>query len=153
MEAVQVFYDNLVVNQFDVINGSSAVSACVKESFVTTVPAKVTNSDLNYRYNLVTPNLEAPISAGDRIGSVQIWYEDTCLAEADMFALHNVGIQEFIATQNYAEESEVSAKTVLLIIVFIVGLLIVFLFGRPLIFRMIRRRQIRRRKKNARRRR
>jgi D-alanyl-D-alanine carboxypeptidase len=153
MDAVQVFYDNLVVNQFDVINGSSAVSVCVKENIVTTVPKNVSNDDLTYRYNMVTPNIEAPIFSGDKVGTVQIWYEDTCLAETDLFTLHNVELQEVIATQNYAEESEVSAKSVLIIIVFIVGLLIVLLFGRPLIFRMVRHHQIRRRKKNARRRR
>lgn len=151
--ATQVLHENQVLQQFEVENGDCFVSACVKTSAQLSLPQTLTNSDLRYRYELENSVLEAPIQADDNLGTAYVWYGDVCLAQADIYALHNVQVKEVVATEQITEEKESSAVTMLIVVAVIVGLLIVLLFGRPLIFRLIRRRQIRRHKEDRRRRR
>jgi len=36
--------------------------------------------------------LKAPISAGDMIATVQVWYRNTCMMEAELYAMQDVKI-------------------------------------------------------------
>ena len=152
-KSTQVLQDNQVMTQFEVENGDCYVSACVKKSVQLSLPQSLSNSDLTYRYEHDSTDFQAPIQVGDNLGTVYVWYRDICLAQADMYALHDVEVKEVVATEQIAEEKETSAITMLIIVAVMVGLLIVLLFGRPLIFRMIRHRQVRRHKEDRRRRR
>ena len=147
----QILYENQVIKLFEVKNGDSYLSTGVKDTILTSLPYSVTNSDLNYQYQVKTSALEAPITAGDVVSTVQIWYQDVCIAQADLYALHNVGVKEVIATEEIRQSSGTNAFTVLAIVVVIVGLLVVLMFGRGFIFRVIRKRQIRRQRNNHRR--
>lgn len=151
--STSILYDNQVMKQFNVINGDSYVSACVNSSVQLALPLDLTNSDLTYRYTQDGTNIQAPVKAGDDLGTVSVWYQNVCLAQADMLALHDVGVQEVIATEEIAADKETSAVTVLIVVAAIVGLFVVLLFGRSLIFRTIRKRQMRRHGANRRRRR
>lgn len=152
-KSTQVLHENQVMAQFEVENGDSNVSVCVNCSVQLSLPQSLSNSDLTYRYEQDNAQMQSPIQAGDNLGTVYVWYHDVCLAQADIFALHDVKVKEVVVTEQITEEKENSAITMLIIVAVMVGLLVVLLFGRPLIFRMIRRRQIRRHKEDRRRRR
>lgn len=149
--SVQILHDHQVLEQFEVQNGDCDVTTCVKVSSVTSLPVGVDDADLSYRYTQQNAVIQAPVRKDDTIGTVQVWYQNVCLAQAELFALHDVGIQEAVAIDDISDEQEVSAFTVLTVVVVIVGLLVMLLVGRRLIFRIIRSRQLRRHRKNRRR--
>ena len=149
--SVELFYDNQALKQYEVKNGDSYVSTGVQNGVKALLPYGVTYDDLSYRYNEDSTNIQAPVKAGDLISTVQVWYNELCLAQADLYALHDVKVKELVVTEEIMEESETSASTILIIVAVIVGLLIILLFGRRFIFRIIRSHQIRRPRKNRRR--
>jgi len=149
--SVQLFYENQVLKQYEVKNGDSYVSTGVKDGVLALLPYGVTYDDLSYRYNEDSTNISAPVKAGDLVSTVQVWHNEMCLAQANLYALHDVKIKEVVATEEIVEEEETDNSTILIVVAVIVGLLIILLFGRRLIFRLIRNHQIRRHRKNRRR--
>lgn len=150
---VQLFHKDQALKQFEVINGDSYVSTGVTDAVQVLLPDGVTYNDLIYMYDDSVAQLQAPVTAGDFVTTVQVWHKNTCLVQANLYALHNVKVREVIETQDTAADSTSGARSILPVIGIIVFLFVVFLFSRRFIFRMIRRHQIRRHKKNPRRRR
>lgn len=150
---IQVLHENEVLDQFPVKDGNSYVSVCVKDSVITSLPLDCSANDLIYRYAQNDAEIQAPVKADTELGMVSVWYNNTCLANTKMYAMHNVDTENVVDTQIAEEEKETSAVTLLMIVGVIVGLLLILLFGRRLIFRMIHKRQIRRLKAERRRRR
>ena len=123
----------------------------MKDNISISLPNDVTNDDLNYLYTEGSNALEAPIKAGDRISTLQIWYRDVCIAQSEVYALHDVDVTEVIATDETKTKTDSNSFTVLIVVVVIVGLLAILLFGRTIIFRLIHKQQ-QRRQRNQRRR-
>ena len=87
-KSVQVIYDGQVLTQCPVENGNNAVSLGVKTSVSTVLPKDFTAKQLSFQYTNQT--FTAPISAGDALSVVEIWYENLCVGEAQLYALNNV---------------------------------------------------------------
>lgn len=85
----QIFYDGQALNQFPVANGECAVVAKPVESFEAILPVKAHMKDLTFQYN-VMGGLNAPISAGQKIASVQLWYRSSCITEIDLYSMNPV---------------------------------------------------------------
>jgi len=149
--SVQLFYENQVLKQYEVKNGDCYISTGVKDGVLALLPYGVTYDDLSYRYNEDTTNISAPVKEGDLVSTVQVWHEELCLAQANLYALHDVKVKEVVATEEIIEETKTDPSTMLIVVAVIVGLLMVLLFGRRFIFRIIRGHQIRRHRKNRRR--
>ena len=149
----QVLHEKEVLDQFPVKGGNSYVSACVNTSVFSSLAQDASYNSLVYRYALSNSEIQAPVKAGDELGMVSVWYQNTCLAHTKMYAMHDVDLETVVDTQKVNADRETSATTLLVIIAVIVGLLLILLFGRRLIFRMIRKSQIRRHKTDRRRRR
>lgn len=149
----QVLHEKEVLDQFPVKDGNSYVSACVNTSAFSSLAQDASYNSLVYRYALNNSEIQAPVKAGDELGMVSVWYQNTCLAHAKMYAMHDVDLETVVDTQELNADRETSATTLLVVIAVIVGLLLILLFGRRLIFRMIRKSQIRRHKAERRRRR
>lgn len=148
---VQLFYENQVLKQFPVVNGDSYVTACVQDSVVVLLPQSVSQSDLTYRYIDNNAGIQAPVHTGDQISTIQVWYGDLCLAQVNLYALHDVAVKKVIDTEQITEETDGGGYTVFIVIAVIVGLLLVLIFGQRIILRIIRRRRIRRQRRNRRR--
>jgi len=148
---VQLFYENQALKQYKVLNGESYVSTGIMEPVNVLLPYGVTYDNLEYRYNEESTNISAPVSKGDGISTVQVWYNGVCLAHAELFALHDVNVAQTTDTPDVIVEEESNAPTILIFVIVIVGLLLVLLFGRRIIFRMIHRRRVRRHRRNRRR--
>lgn len=144
----QLFHENQVLMQFEVPNGDCYLTTGVMESVQALLPYGVTYSDLSYRYNDTDMQIHAPIKAGDHITTVQVWYKNLCLAVTDLYAMHDVKlVNEFAETEEVLEEqTESSTPAALIVVVSIVVLLFILLFGRTIIFRIIRMRKFRRSK-------
>jgi D-alanyl-D-alanine carboxypeptidase (penicillin-binding protein 5/6) len=148
---VQLFYKDQVLKQYKVVNGSSYVSTGVSDQVTALLPYGVTYDDLSYRYNEDSTVITAPVSAGDKISTVQVWHNNICLTQADLYALHDVGVKQIVATEEVIEEEETDGISILIAVAVIVILLLVFLFGRRIIFRMIHNHKLRRHRKYRRR--
>ena len=55
-----------------------------------TLPKETQYKNLIIKYSVANGGLSAPIRAGEKVGSVQLWYQSSCLAEVDLFAMHDV---------------------------------------------------------------
>lgn len=152
--SVQLFYKDQALKQYSVVNGESYVSTGVTEPVNVLLPYGVTYDDLSYRYNEDTTVIKAPVKKGDAISTIQVWYNNTCLSQTNLYALHDVNVKEQIPVQEIAEDTkDMDLPSVLIIVLIIVGLLIVLLFGRRIIFRLIHSHRVRRHRRNRRRRR
>ena len=149
--SVQLFHKDQVLKQYSVVNGESYVATGVRDAVLALLPQGVEYEDLSYRYNEDDTIVHAPVKEGDVISTVQVWHEELCLAQANLYALHDVNEKQVIITEEIVEEPESDHSGILLIVVVIVGLLIVLLVGRRLIFRFIRKQQMRRHRRNHRR--
>lgn len=89
-KTAQIFYAGQALTQRNVLNGSSTVSIGPDIYASAVLPNKVTNSELTYRYSDVGTELKAPVKKGDKISSVEVWYENLCVAKADLYALNSV---------------------------------------------------------------
>lgn len=145
----KILYEGQVLEQFEVKNGDSYVTAYSRGNVLTSLPNDITNDDLKYMYTGIN-TIEAPIKAGDKVSAVQIWYQNVCLAQTDLYALHDVDVKQVISTAEKQNDSGTNAFTVLTIVGIIVGLLAVLLFGKPLILRIIRNHQVRKQKNDRR---
>ena len=149
--STQLIHENQVVEQFPVINGENYLSVCVRNNIPLSLPNEVSNSDLNYLYTEGSNTIQAPVKAGDRITTLQIWYRDVCVGQAEVYALHDVDVKDVVATEEHKNYDGSNSFKILTVVVVIVGLLGILLFGRVFIFRMIHKQQLRRQKKQRRR--
>ena len=92
----QILTDGQTLKQYGVRNGSADVVVGPTVSISSVVPIDHATGGLTYQYKDVDNAFTAPIEAGRRMSSVEIWYGSVCLAQADLYALHDVSL-------NYAQ--------------------------------------------------
>ncbi len=87
-EVKRVLFENQVVHQFPVTNGTSDVAAVSNRNVDTLLPVKAEQKDLTYRLVRSSSALTAPVQAGDIVDIVQVWYGNVCVAQTDLVALN-----------------------------------------------------------------
>ena len=89
----QVVYEGQTVTQQPVTNGDCDVVLGSKNTAYAVVPVSTKLSDLTY--SLVSrDSLVAPIKAGQKMTEVDIWLNDDCVAEAELYAMNDVRVQD-----------------------------------------------------------
>lgn len=89
---VQILYENQALKQSAVLNGASDVVIGPQISVSTILPDSVTSEQLTYRYADTGDSYTAPIEKGQKLSYVEVWYDGTCVAQADLFALNSVSV-------------------------------------------------------------
>lgn len=152
----QVVYEGQTVTQQPVTNGDCDVVLGSKNTAYAVVPVNTKLSDLTY--SLVSrDSLVAPISVGQKMTEVDIWLNDDCVAEAELYAMNDVRVQELSASTDRTSNvpsPQVPVKTsngpswvvIILIIILLAGVIIAL----PKIAAMTRRKQKRRNQRNRR---
>lgn len=117
----RILYDGQSLEQFDVIDGESQVVGQPKVNYDTVLPADARMDNLTKYFSPLDGGLSAPIKEGDMIGTVSIWYRNSCLAEAELFAMGDVSSKSNSGLTIYGEEvredgSDNSAMDVILTI-------------------------------------
>ena len=148
---VQVLHNDQVMEQFSIDNGDCDVTGYVNVTAATSLPISATDANLTYRFMHDQSAAKAPINKDDKIGTVEVWYENVCLAQAQLFAKNHVSVQEKAVLDETVAQHDTGAFTVLIIVAVIIGLLAILLFGRPVIMRLIRRRNLKRYRRQQRR--
>ena len=105
--SVQLFHIGQVLKQCEVKNGDSYLTIGVKDAVPVLLPFGVSSDDLSYRYDDGIGSIQAPIKSGALISTVEVWYKDLCLAQENLYALHDVKIREITETEEVAEVTEI----------------------------------------------
>lgn len=87
---MQVLQSGQVLEQFAVNGGENAVACGTAADLKATLPAQANGAEVTYQCALNEGQLKAPISKGQVLGSVTVWYKETCVGRTDLVALHDV---------------------------------------------------------------
>ncbi|MGM9549810.1 MAG: D-alanyl-D-alanine carboxypeptidase family protein [Faecousia sp.] len=86
----RIIYDGMAVNQWPVSGGECEV---VGQSFTdvdTVVPAGVQMKNLIMNYTVEGGGMTAPIKKDDKIATVEVWYQNSCVTEVELYAMADV---------------------------------------------------------------
>lgn len=86
----RIIYDGQALNQFSVIGGESEAVGQPHVNIDTVLPADCNMKNLEMRYSVTGGSLTAPVRAEDMISTVQVWYRNSCVAEAELYAMSDV---------------------------------------------------------------
>jgi len=148
----QILYSGKSVAQFPVSNGENHVVGRPEKTVFSAVPWGTTEDKLTWRYLQNQTILEAPVMAGQIIGTVQVWYANLCLAQSDMVSM-NASKLEQNPMDSLQEDPDMGLSGLGLIfqvlgVIFGIVMGIAFLF---VMINLIRRAVIRARRKRRRR--
>lgn len=128
--ASQILYDGQALTQYDLPNADDLLTLGPHSQVSSVLPDNVTLADISFRYSIDGSQLRAPISAGDKVCSVEVWYGNLLLAETDLFALNDVREQSVI-TLHEKTSSGIPAAVIAVIVValLVVAVLVLLRFG------------------------
>ena len=86
----QVFFAGQSLAQYPVSGGANDVVTQAVSSASTILPVNTDASQLQWVYTTTDAAITAPVEAGQKLGTVQAWFGDKCLAQADMVAMNAV---------------------------------------------------------------
>lgn len=86
----RLLHDGQSINQFDVAGGENDVVAQSHASMDAILPISAKLDNLIMKYSLQGGTLKAPIAADAKIGNLQIWYRNSCIAETELYAMSSV---------------------------------------------------------------
>lgn len=118
-KSAQILFADQALKQCKVSDGNNDVILGSKVSVSAVLPETVTTADLSLQY--VDLELRAPITAGQKISSVQVWHGNMCVAEADLYAMNAVGLVDSVKVVTDAQKNSGSWLTTLWISLVIIG--------------------------------
>ena len=123
MRVTQVLSDHQIISQFDVQNGANAVAVSPSLCALTVLPGNIKMEDLTYQYVDTRGTPTAPISEGDYLGTIQVWYGSVCLAQSPVIANHDVRVADArngLSQEEMAGDAWITGLTVLAVLVSVV---------------------------------
>ena len=109
-KTAQVVYANQPLQQCKVENGDCDLTIGPKESVSSVLPVDATVDNLTYHYTV--DSLQAPISKGDKLTTLQVWSGGLCVAETELYALNSVKHVQSVVLNNNADDSSNNGATV-----------------------------------------
>lgn len=88
----QIVCANQMLKQQTVINGEHNVFYYSAETCTAILPASYTLEQLDFRYTEAPGSLNAPITKGQNMANLQVWYGNSCIAETDVYAANDVPV-------------------------------------------------------------
>ena len=89
----QIFFDGQSISQYPVLGGASDVVTQPAESASTVLPKEIDPTALRWVYQQTVNAMNAPVKQGSKLGTVQVWYGEKCLAQTQMVAMHDVPVK------------------------------------------------------------
>lgn len=154
-KAVQLIYENQILKQVPITDGSSDVTIGSGNAKFSVIPADMTLDRLEYRYVNEVP-LTLPVKEGQRVSTLQIWSNGICIAQTDIFAMSSVVAADQVFEVDEEETVDYSRIWKVLLKIFgvflLVGLVVLMAFCLLLLIRSIKKnRQLRRNREYRRR--
>lgn len=148
-KAVQVLFANQSLRQYDVTNGDSDLVVGPRISVSAVLPEAVSTADLTMRYT--DKPIEAPVTAGQSVSEVEVWYGNMCVAQAELFALNSVKPNNSVTTSVGEQRDNSAWSNVAWIILCIILAVLMCLIVLPRFIGRIRILTAKKRSKNYRR--
>ena len=153
-KVAQVLYEGQALQQFQVAGGECDVVGTPRVSISSVLPADAHMNNL-----IIDPDtggeLNAPVEKDSQIATVEIWFRNSCLMEAELYAMNEVKKTEDAAQVRSTAVKDNEKMDGAMSILGIVCVVILGGFGAYLLYGNLRRaliRRRRRRRRNARRR-
>lgn len=86
----RILYDGQALGQFSVIGGECDVVGGPRIAYDTVLPIDCSMDNLYTTYKAVNGGYTAPINKGDLIATVAVQYRNSCVAEAEIYAMNSV---------------------------------------------------------------
>ena len=86
----QVFFSGQSLAQYPVSDGANDVVTQAVDTISTVLPKEVEEAQLKWVYKPTESVMTAPVAQGQKLGTVEAWYGNKCLAQADMVAMNAV---------------------------------------------------------------
>lgn len=113
----EILYAGQILKQCPVTDGTSDVYLGSRVSVSTVLPEEIEPSGLTFRY--VSDGFSAPISAGERLADLEIWYGSMCVAKTDLYAMNSVehlNSVRFVDNKSFVAEPNITVIIVILVI-------------------------------------
>lgn len=124
----QIIYKNQILRQQPVLNGDCDVFIASNEDFSTVLPEGFNFDQLTFRFTDVPGSTQAPVSKGQNMAALQVWYGPMCVAQTDLYAMNDVPVA-FSKTVPLDTQQQsgswVKAVLTVLVIVVVAGLMAV----------------------------
>lgn len=152
----RILYENQALEQFTVMDGECDVVGEPHVNYNTVLPKDCTMTNLIFEYTPVGGGLSAPIKEDQMIATVAVKYRNSCIAEAEIYAMGDVSSvsNSDVNIQSKAAQQQANLDGILGIIG-IAAVLLVGAFGIYIGWNALRRARVRalrrRRRKNRRR--
>ena len=89
----QIVYQGQVLGQYQVTNGENALAIGAGRSVSAVLPKGAKTQDLVFRYQQGNQQLTAPVTKGQRVDILQIWYGSVCVAQTEVLAMNSVRLR------------------------------------------------------------
>lgn len=86
----RLLHEGQSLYQFSVANGENQVVAQCTTAMDAVLPANARMKNLLYKYTVKNGGLTAPIAKEEPIATLQIWYQNSCIAETELCAMSSV---------------------------------------------------------------
>lgn len=144
----QLYFEGQAMKEFPVANGTNNIVGGPKNSRNAILPIKAGLEHLFVRYEVRNGGLTAPVKKGDQIATVQFWYQNSCVAETELYAMSEVRSTSNpgVDIQNAATRDDSNLKDILFFIG-IIFLILLIPFSILLIIRTVRRAAVKKRRR------
>lgn len=119
----QIIFENQILKQQSVVNGECDVFLASRENFVTVLPQGLLAEDLTFIYEEIPNSFNAPVSKGQLMAHLQVWYENYCVAQTDVYAMNDVSNQAPVVVKTVEKRQSFSPFSMVLRILLIVIIL------------------------------
>ena len=130
----QVFYMGQAFSHYPVAGGANNVVTTPANAASAVLPIGTESDELRWVYGTAPDSLTAPITQGQKITYIEIWYHDLCIAQTDLLAVNDVDVyvappEPDMPAQTLLEEGGKIALVVLGAILAVVILAVLILFA------------------------
>lgn len=116
---VQVLYAGQVLRSYTVDGKQLTVGT--KRAASAILPEDISSENLSYEYVNYDAELTAPINKGDKISCVRIWNGRVCVAQADLYAMHDIKVPEnTVHTQTPDTETDGDTGKVIVTVIIVI---------------------------------
>lgn len=152
-KANRILYNGQALKQFNVSGGDYNLVAAPKLDLDSVLPSDAHMNNLIMEYK--DKGLQAPIQKDDMVSTVEVWYRNTCLLEAELYAMEDVPLAANTGVQILGGANRSNSESTLARYVLIFAAIILVPVGGYLVINSLlrarRRAMIRRRRAQKRR--